>query len=838
MKRAVPGNSSRAAGGTRKTSIGRRATGLRGAVSRYRLGASAAARKKASLSRVTTVKPSEVTQLQNLLKRHDYTAMMEEVTPSFFQRGLRDAAARKSLRRLENELLREAKRLLKKRDYKAAAKLLDKIVRLGGRLRSSAQTLKKTAGAKAAGRVPAGKRTVKSAKKASRKNGGGRTPKPSRPKAAATKKPVKKAAKKAQKKAAKGPPTPYRPTPRPPKQAAGPVPLAKKEETFEYRAGKDKPYVGEIPDDEEYEEEEEEEEEPESVLIVEEEVDMAAETVGGSKGNGGDGGGGTGFQRATSEGGGRRMAEGKKQTEVLRRTPHMDLSPGEYPLVPGTEFEVYVSVDAHAARPGEETQDLELEGLPSQQEFPVEVTLVVSGHFEPPEDDIRTMTILRKGDTSPVVFKLRCAKQFPPEKDGALSALFKYEGHPSGRVTRRFKVEKDKLVFATSDVAAEAGVAAAPAPIASKPKLTAVSGLDQYDMTISVIDTGENDYKHFRLIVDSPAFGKYPIDVPWILGDRTDQIVRNYMAKFVASNLNTTKRLAELKGAGVQLFESTPKTFQLLFWDLIDSGRAPKTIMVISDEPYMPWELMVPRRMVGGKLEDRSPLGVEFCVGRWIRSDYTSAPQQILLDKTYVVAPKYVIANKNLKFAPAEAAFVCANFQPSEQINPADIDPINNALRDKGATLLHFVCHGSASSGTDQTILLQDMVNNLSSSTVDGLDGFVIGFPRDHTFVFLNACEVGRSAPALVGVGGFASTFLKLGASGVVAALWSVEDELAYQVALTFYKRMLKEPDTPFAEILRDIRALAYSGNSKDTYAAYCFYGSPLAKRKMSHALH
>jgi hypothetical protein len=361
-------------------------------------------------------------------------------------------------------------------------------------------------------------------------------------------------------------------------------------------------------------------------------------------------------------------------------------------------------------------------------------------------------------------------------------------------------------------------------------KVAAVAGLDPYDLMISIIDTGENDGRHFRLMVDSPPTGKQ-VDVLWTLSDKTDQIVRNYMNRFVAKGLKPTTRLAELKGAGVQLFAATPKEFQQLFWELIDAGKLPKTIMVVSDEPYLPWELMVPRRTVAGKLEARSPLGVEFCVGRWVRMDYTSAPQQIQLDKTYVVAPKYVIATKNLKFAPQEAAFVCSSFQPSEQIDPADIDRINDSLRDKGASLLHFVCHGAAGTGGDQTIYLQDMVNNLSSSTVDGLDGFVTGFPRDHTFVFLNACEVGRTAPALVGSGGFASTFLKLGASGVVAALWSVKDDLAHEVAEKFYKRMIAEPETPFAEILRDIRAQAYSGNAEDTYAAYCFYGSPLAKR-------
>ncbi len=267
---------------------------------------------------------------------------------------------------------------------------------------------------------------------------------------------------------------------------------------------------------------------------------------------------------------------------------------------------------------------------------------------------------------------------------------------------------------------------------------------------------------------------------------------------------------------------------------MIDAGKPPKTILVVSDDPYIPWELMVPRRTLPGKApETRKPLGVEFSVGRWIRGDYTSPPQQISLDRTYVIAPNYVMAAKNLKWAPEEAKFVCESFQPSMAIDPADLDKIREALREHGATLLHFICHGAAGIGADQTVYLRDMVNNLSCAVVEGSDEFVNGFFRDHSFVFLNACEVGRTAPALVGINGLPVTFLRLGASGVVAALWSVKDNLAHQVAETFYKAVLKQPQTPFAEILRDIRAQAYSGSAEDTYAAYCFYGSPLAKRKL-----
>jgi len=121
---------------------------------------------------------------------------------------------------------------------------------------------------------------------------------------------------------------------------------------------------------------------------------------------------------------------------------------------------------------------------------------------------------------------------------------------------------------------------------------------------------------------------------------------------------------------------------------------------------------------------------------------------------------------------------------------------------------------------------------NLNSSQIRGMTDVDRIFEEKHPFVFLNACEVGRTAPALVGVGGFAKSFVDLGASAVVAPLWSVKDNIAHAVAQEFYTRVKAQPNVPFAEILRDLRKKAYlAGQAEDTYAAYCFYGDPAACR-------
>jgi hypothetical protein len=287
--------------------------------------------------------------------------------------------------------------------------------------------------------------------------------------------------------------------------------------------------------------------------------------------------------------------------------------------------------------------------------------------------------------------------------------------------------------------------------------------------------------------------------------------------------------VAELRGAGIALFDAAPRSFQKLFWELVDAEKLPHEICIVSEEPYIPWDLMIPRRKrANGASETRKPLGVEFPIGRWIPPDFVAGRTRIPLTDSYVIAPKYASARQALAYSDAEEALLVQNFA-AEPISPVTFTQIAEKLTSTGRSLVHFVCHGK-DGGDGRQILQLENNEELSSSQVLGIDGLETAFAQKRPFVFLNACEVGRTTPALVGLGGFATSFIELGASAVIAPLWSVKDGIAHQVAETFYNTVRSEPGTPFAEIVRRLRSKAYEGNSaEDTYAAYCFYGDPCA---------
>jgi CHAT domain-containing protein len=181
--------------------------------------------------------------------------------------------------------------------------------------------------------------------------------------------------------------------------------------------------------------------------------------------------------------------------------------------------------------------------------------------------------------------------------------------------------------------------------------------------------------------------------------------------------------------------------------------------------------------------------------------------------------------------AAAEAQMVI-NQYPGKLITPADFEQLQTALGTVGRSLVHLICHGKAEEGGGQAVYLESG-DELTSTNILRMKGVAKTFAEKRPVVFLNACEVGRGSPALVGLGGFVSSFIRLGATAVIAPLWSVEDEAAHPIAEEFYRAVKDRPGTPFSRIFAEIRAKAYDpAIAKDTYAAYCFYGDPLASAR------
>jgi hypothetical protein len=277
-----------------------------------------------------------------------------------------------------------------------------------------------------------------------------------------------------------------------------------------------------------------------------------------------------------------------------------------------------------------------------------------------------------------------------------------------------------------------------------------------------------------------------------------------------------------LRGIGLTIREQLPRAF----WDVLREvalrvkGRAP-TILFLSAEPYVPWELAV----VDPPLDPDAPpfLSAQANVGRWVLGQSRPKlppPAAHAVSAFAVVSGRYDLPGwARLVEAEAEAA------ELARELSASSVDATTAKVLEllggrPEADLIHFAVHGNFDSeGIDDGLILVD------GSALGPLA--IRGTPlRGTPFVFLNACQVGRGQQILGDHAGLAEAFLFAGAAGVIAPLWSVDDTVARTIALRFYKGFLAGESA--ADILRrERRAFRDSPATSSTYLAYQYFGHP-----------
>jgi CHAT domain-containing protein len=511
--------------------------------------------------------------------------------------------------------------------------------------------------------------------------------------------------------------------------------------------------------------------------------------------------------------------------DALRRTPHIGLHP-EPPIAAGSEFDVEVFADDASPTEGEDSEPIELSG-PAEQ-FELSVWLAGSAELEVLGVREQLLRISRReARSSSARFRVKVRVDAAVGALGALTASFSYNGRPCGRVTRTLLIGGPNTPKPSDEKATGrdfSGVvrveSEAPPPADLRVLVTCPDGkadLYQVKVTTALLETYKDG-----------------VTRPWTLKSAADVLVRAMLAKFTKGGISKEQRLDNLVGAGRDLFEASPAHFRDAFWELVRRKAPLKTISVVSEEPHIPWELMVP---VPAPSDDDGrkwkPLGVEFAMGRWIHNGHLSPPGAVELTSACILAPDYTGSKQAvLQNSKPESDYISQHFH-GVVFKPARYLDIRKRVKGEMAPLFHFVGHGKITDDfTDEQFALEEE-ETLSATETRGMDGFRDGLRKERPLVFLNACEVGRPIPSLIGAGGFPQTFAQLGASAVIAPLWSVRDSCAHEVAVALYDAVREGAQSglplPVAEILQKIRDRAYAGTEvgEDSYAAYCFYGDP-----------
>jgi formylglycine-generating enzyme required for sulfatase activity len=265
-----------------------------------------------------------------------------------------------------------------------------------------------------------------------------------------------------------------------------------------------------------------------------------------------------------------------------------------------------------------------------------------------------------------------------------------------------------------------------------------------------------------------------------------------------------------------------PKDLQLALLDLV--GRVAH-LKVVSDEPWVPWELLrfPGRRGPGGEEGDGAFWAETFSVIRVLPG---SRPQSRL--------PVRRIGWIGLRGAGLDAAR--GERELLEELAPPGVEVVDvpaiaeevlSAMGSGDFDLFHFSCHGMAASlDADQSLLR--LADDVAITPVD-LEQARRGLETSNPVIFVNACHAGRSGSGLTGLGGWASGFLGAGAGLFVGPLWAIPDSRAAAFSSAFYRGFFG--GRPMGEAMLEARlALRRELPGDPTWLAYVAYADPDAR--------
>jgi len=289
------------------------------------------------------------------------------------------------------------------------------------------------------------------------------------------------------------------------------------------------------------------------------------------------------------------------------------------------------------------------------------------------------------------------------------------------------------------------------------------------------------------------------------------------------------RQVAERKVAGVGARlcrELLPPELQQLLWSL--RGRV-RTVLIQSDEPWIPWEILQLQGREGQRLVPGPFLSQAFALTRWLRG--VELRPSLPLTRIAVVVPD----GTGLAGARRELNLLMGLANASRRIEriPARFGPVLDALDSGVWDGWHFSGHGLPSRSTDpdssRLVLEEDEVLTPGDLSSSGNLGLV------HPLVFLNGCSTGRGGLSLTGLGGWAARFIEAGAGAFVGSLWAIDDGKAATFAEVFYHHLLVER-LPIGEAVQKAR-LALRCDGDPTWLAYIAFADPLADCTRAPAL-
>jgi len=291
--------------------------------------------------------------------------------------------------------------------------------------------------------------------------------------------------------------------------------------------------------------------------------------------------------------------------------------------------------------------------------------------------------------------------------------------------------------------------------------------------------------------------------------------IEGYSIRTKNDRAMTAQKLAD---KGSLLFTTLfPEEAQKRLWELKERIT---TVIVQSEEPWIPWELC---RLVGekdGEIVDGAFFCEQFAVTRWIPG--IGFKPALSMKNIAVVAP----GDSGLPFAPEELSYLESLAGSDRAVTrvPARFLDLHKAFKSGKFDAWHFTGHGGARDldPNRATMLLE----NKEEFRPENISGVAANLGRSRPLVFLNACQIGRGGMTLTDVGGWARQFLSVGAGAFIGAYWSIYDMPACNFTSELYDSLLA--GVPVGKAVQEARQAIRSAEDP-TWLAYTVFADPMA---------
>lgn len=345
------------------------------------------------------------------------------------------------------------------------------------------------------------------------------------------------------------------------------------------------------------------------------------------------------------------------------------------------------------------------------------------------------------------------------------------------------------------------------------------------DLSLLIEEAWVNGRRAFTLRITSsnPDHNLYlakfgPISFQTDPGPYFGELYQDIEGYTVATPTDKAIATQKLAAKGEFLFSTLlPLEVQNKLWELKDQITS---VLVQSEEPWVPWELCKLSGKLNGRVVEGPFLCEAFALTRWIPG--ISLRSTLKLQNMAVVAP----SDSGLPFASTERDYLLSLIQDTRRVTriPARFLDVYRALASGQYDGWHFTGHGGyrATDPNRSAMYLE----NQETFTPEQLVGVVTNLGEARPLIFLNACQIGQSGMSLTGIGGWAKRFLDAGAGAFIGAYWSVYDQPACDFSKEIYSRLLT--GLPIGRAVQEAR-LAIKGAGDATWLAYTVFADPLA---------